>query len=162
MPYWCAARLVPRHEAFALHCLAASGYETYLPRLREQRVSHGRKILVTPPLFPGYAFVLITLHWHTARWAPGTCGLIMDGPQPARVPDRVIDEIRARERNGLVELPKPPLVRRGDRVRVVHGPLAGLAGLYEGMRPRERVLVLLTVLGACRRVELGADDTEVV
>jgi hypothetical protein len=28
------------------------------------------------------------------------------------------------------------------------------------MRPRERVLVLLTVLGACRRVELDAGDIE--
>jgi transcription antitermination factor NusG len=162
MAYWCAARLLLHHEAYALRCLAASGYETYLPRLREQCRSHGRKILVTPPLFPGYAFVLITLQWHAARWAPGTCGLIMDGVQPARVPDHVIEEIRARERGGLVELPKPPSAQPGDRVRVVHGPLAGLAGLYDGMRPRERVLVLLTVLGACRRVELRADDIEVV
>jgi hypothetical protein len=44
VPYWCATRLVPRREAFALHCLALAGYETYLPRLREQRISHGRKI----------------------------------------------------------------------------------------------------------------------
>jgi hypothetical protein len=30
----------------------------------------------------------------------------MDGPVPARVPDRVIAEIRSRERAGLIELPK--------------------------------------------------------
>jgi hypothetical protein len=32
---------------------------------------------------------------------------VMDGEQPARVPDAVISEIRSRERNGFVELPKP-------------------------------------------------------
>jgi len=31
----------------------------------------------------------------------------MDGELPAKVPDDVIAEIRSRERNGLVELPKP-------------------------------------------------------
>jgi hypothetical protein len=47
-------------------------------------------------------------------------------------------------------------------VRVTQGPLRGLDGLYEGQRPHERVLVLLAVLGAARRVELGADDIEPV
>jgi hypothetical protein len=31
--------------------------------LREQRRRHGRKITATPPLFPGYAFVLIVSGW---------------------------------------------------------------------------------------------------
>ena len=30
--------------------------------------------------------------------------IVLDGVQPARVPDAVIAEIRARKRNGLVEL----------------------------------------------------------
>jgi hypothetical protein len=43
-----------------------AGYEIYQPLLREQRRSHGRKITVTPPLFPGYAFVLIVSGWWNA------------------------------------------------------------------------------------------------
>jgi hypothetical protein len=61
--YWAAARVQMRHEALALHCLGLAGFEVYLPRLREQRVVRGRKVETTPPLFPGYAFVLITLQW---------------------------------------------------------------------------------------------------
>jgi transcriptional antiterminator RfaH len=145
-----------------MHFLSLAGFTVYLPRLREYRRSHGRKIEVRPPLFPGYAFIAIELQWHAARWSPGVLALIMDGTGPARVADAIIDGIRARERGGLVELAPAPGLRPGDRVRVTAGPLAGLAGLYDGMRPRERVLVLLTVLGACRRVELGADDIEAV
>src|SRR5262249_6157684 len=88
--YWCTARLQPHREALALHCLGLAGYETYYPRLRDRRIRHGRKIELRPALFPGYCFVLIQLQWHTARWAPGTLGLIMDGIQPAKVPDPVI------------------------------------------------------------------------
>jgi transcription antitermination factor NusG len=87
-------------------------------------------------------------------------GLIMGGIQPARVPDAVIDEIRARERGGLVELPKRETLRAGETVRVVHGPLVGHLALYAGQRPRERVLVLLALLGGQQRVELALGDIE--
>jgi transcription antitermination factor NusG len=154
MAYWCAARLQPNREALALHCLGLAGYETYFPRLRDRRTRHGRKIELRPALFPGYAFVLIELQWHAARWTPGTLGLIMNGVGPAHVHDNVIAEIRRREVDGFVELPKPNGLRRGDRVRVTHGLLAGQLGIYAGMKPRQRVEVLLQLLGSMQRVIL--------
>jgi transcriptional antiterminator RfaH len=160
MQFWCAVRLMLRREALALHCLGLAGYLTYCPRLRAQRLSHGRRIEVRPLLFPGYCFVFIELQWHAARWSPGTLGLIMAGDAPARVPDHVIAEIRARERDGLIELPKPPGLQRGDAVRVIDGPLQGLLGLYAGMKPHERVAVLLQILGSQQRVELPSNAIE--
>ena len=83
-----------------------------------------------------------------ARWSPGVVRLVMDGITPAVVPDTVVTSLKAREVNGLIELPPPPRFRRGDRVRVLHGPLAGHVGLFAGMKPRERVAVLKEVLEA--------------
>jgi hypothetical protein len=40
-------------------------------------------------------------------------------------------------------------------VRVTHGPLNGSIAIFDGMRPRERVAVLLTMLGGQQRVELA-------
>ena len=162
MAYWCAARLQARREHLALRFLAQSGYETYFPQLREHRFSYGRKIEVRPALFPGYAFVLIQLQWHPARWAPGTLGLIMDGIQPAKVPDPVIEEIRSRERDGLIDLPKPPPLRRGVRVRILRGPFTGHLAIFADMKPRERVEILLQLLGGEQRVTLAKKDVEVV
>jgi transcriptional antiterminator RfaH len=161
-PYWACARLQPRREQLALHCLALAGYTTYFPQLREHRVSRGHKIEVRPALFPGYCFVAIELQWHTARWAPGVVALIMNGSAPACVPDHVIAEIRGRERNGLIELPKPPGLRAGDRVRITQGPFTAHLGLFKGMKPRERVEVLLTLLGSQQRVLLPRGAVEVV
>jgi transcriptional antiterminator RfaH len=160
MSFWACAQLQPARERLALHTLALAGYVTYLPRLRQHRVSRGRRIEATPALFPGYAFVLVELQWHTARWAPGVVRIVLDGAAPARVPDAVIAEIRSRERGGLVELPRLPRFKPGDRVRVLHGPLAGHVGLYAGMKPRERVEVLLAILGGAQRVTLAADAVE--
>jgi len=67
MSFWACAQLQPQRERLALHCLALAGYVTYLPRLRQHRVSRGRRLETTPALFPGYAFVLIELQWHAAR-----------------------------------------------------------------------------------------------
>ena len=107
MAYWAVARLQPHRERLALHGLGLAGFTVYLPRLRSERVSRGRRMEMCLPLFPGYAFVSIKLQWSKARYAPGIVGLIMNGACPAHVPDRVVAEIRSREVGGLVELPKP-------------------------------------------------------
>jgi transcriptional antiterminator RfaH len=155
MAYWCAARLLAQHEQYALHCLDVAGYRSYYPRLRVRRARFGRRVEVLPALFPGYAFIAIELQWHAARWCPCVINLIMDGPVPARVPDSVINEIRSREVRGAVELPRRDGFKPGDQVRVLHGPLAGRLGLYVEMRPKERIEVLLQMLGSLQRVELA-------
>jgi hypothetical protein len=42
----------------------------------------------------------------------------------------------------------------GERVRIVSGALSGQLGIFAGQSARERVIVLLTLLG-CSRVELA-------
>ena len=160
MSYWCAARLLPQREQLATHCLTLAGYQVYLPRLRERRWVRGRRVERQPPLFPGYLFVWVELQWSRARWSPGISNLIMNGIHPARVPDGVIAELRARERNGLVELPAKSRFRAGDRVLVIKGPFQGHLALYAGMAPHERVAVLLQLFGGQQRVELAAAAIE--
>jgi transcriptional antiterminator RfaH len=160
MSYWAVARLEPHREQLALRCLGLAGYETYFPRLREHRISHGRRIEIRPPLFPGYCFLTVEAQWYAARWSIGVIGLIMDGIRPARVADQIIDDLRKRERNGLIELPKRPALQPDDQVRILQGPFAGHLGLYAGQRAHERVLVLLALLGGQQRVELARDAVE--
>jgi transcriptional antiterminator RfaH len=84
----------------------------------------------------------------------------MDGVRPARVADQIIDDLRKRERNRLIELPQRSGLKPGDQVRILQGPFAGHLGLYAGMRPHERVLVLLALFGSQQRVELAKDSIE--
>src|SRR5215831_1701251 len=160
--FWACAQLEPFRERLAMHTLGLAGYEVYCPRLKEQVRIRGRKVVRTPPLFPGYAFVLVVSAWWSARWSAGVCGLIMDGEQPAKVPDQVIAEIRSRERNGLVELVRPRGLRPGTRVRVISGPLSERIGMLAVLRPHERVIVLLNLLGGDQRVDLAMNAIEAV
>jgi len=160
--FWCCAQIEPFRERLAMHCLGLNRFEVYCPRLREQVRIRNRKIVRTPPLFPGYTFVLIVSRWWDARWSAGVRRLVMDGEVPARVPDAVIAEIKSRERNGFVELPKPRGFVPGMRVRVIGGPLQNQIGLLGALRARERVMVLLNLLGGQQRVELARSGIETV
>jgi transcriptional antiterminator RfaH len=161
MAYWAVAQLVPNRTSLALHMLAQQNFTVYAPKIRELRIIRGHKTEVLSALFPGYAFVLIKLQWHAARWCPGVIRLVMDGMQPAKVPDEVIRQIRDRERNGAIELPRRVL-KRGDRVRILTGPFGGHLAVYASMTAHERITVLLEMLGRQQRVTLADRDVGVL
>jgi transcriptional antiterminator RfaH len=161
MAYWTAAQLEPNRERIALHLLAREDFTVYAPKLRVRRIVRGRHEDREAPLFPGYCFVWIELQWHRARWCPGIRRLVMDGLQPAKVPDAVIEEIRGRERNGAVEFPQRRL-QYGDRVKILAGPFRGHLAMYAGMSGSERVAVLLQILSGQQRATLAQRDVEAV
>lgn len=154
--YWVCAQLETRREKTALRFLTMAGYETYCPWLGTKR-----SIVL---LFPGYCFVLIADRgWWAARWSIAVRSIVgAHIGEPARVPDRIIADLRARERNGLIVLPAKPGLRRGDQARIKAGPFTDHLAIYEGMKGRERVEVLLAILGSVQRVELARSDIKPV
>jgi transcriptional antiterminator RfaH len=124
------------------------------------RRSFGRNVETVVPLFPSYLFFSVELQWMAARGCPGVLRVVMDGLQPAKVPDDVITEIRQRENgHGYVELPKRGL-EQGDLVRVLSGPFAGRLAIYQSMSGPERVAVLLSLFSSTRQVTLPKDQVE--
>jgi transcriptional antiterminator RfaH len=148
MSFWACALTEAHRERTAVRFLTMGGYTVYCPML-------GSKRGVTP-LFPGYTFVLIAERgWWTARGTIGVRSIVGSHiGEPARVPDSVIGGLRAREKNGLIQLPSKPGLRRGDQVKILTGPFANQLALFDGMKGSERVMVLLQLLGAQQRVEL--------
>jgi transcriptional antiterminator RfaH len=158
--YWAVAQLQPSRTALALNLLTQEGFTVYAPKIRERRVIRGRRTKVISALFPGYAFVRIALQWHAACWCLGVVRLVMDGLRPAKVPEMAIKDIRDRERGGFIELPwRGP--KRGDRGRILSGPFPGHLAVYAGMSGRERVAILLEILGGQPRATIPLCGIEV-
>ena len=138
MAFWTAARIMPRKERLALHFLGLSGFQTYVPRTKDRVVRRGRKVSEITALFPSYIFILIEVGWYAARFTPGLSAIVMYGDRPACVPDAVIADLHARERNGLIRLPPAPKPTEpfvaGDDLRVRAGPLTGLTGSMRAWR----------------------------
>jgi len=159
--HWYVVQTLPNGEAKAALNLRRQGFEVYCPRYVRQR-RHARKVdAVVKPLFPRYLFVVIdrtAQRWRSIQSTFGVARLVCNGDEPSRVPEGVIGAIRARENDkGLVALDPKPAFVPGDRVRVVAGAFADNLGLFGGLADRDRVSILLEMLGRKVRVLLDAD-----
>ena len=63
MAYWAAVRFQPGRYRLACQCLRERGVEVWMPFTAEKRIVHGRRRLITVPLFNNYAFAVVTLQW---------------------------------------------------------------------------------------------------
>jgi len=87
------------------------------------------------------------------RRAPAACAAAVGGDPWGRR--------RQSSTAAIIELPKLRL-EPGMRVKVLQGPLHDQIGLLAALRPHERVLVLLQLLGGQQRVELAQSSIEVM
>jgi transcriptional antiterminator RfaH len=152
MTYWTVVQTEPRREHTACYWLQRAGFQTYLPRIETARKPQ--------PLFPNYVIIQIVSRWYAARWTTGVHRVLMSGDQPVRLKDDIVQSLRSREINGLVRLPQIPLLKPGDRVRIIHGSFEGRIALYQGMSAHQRQRVLLELLGQFVPVELPANHIE--
>lgn len=161
MRRWYVVNTKPRAEGIALFHLLRQGFEAYLPRLTKRR-RHARRVDTVPvPLFPGYLFVAFDFERTRWRSVGGTVGvnrLICHGDRPAPVPEGIVEDIRGREDDeGFVLMAAESTFKKGTLIEIADGPLAEARGIFECMDSRERVVVLLNLLGreVRARVPLG-------
>jgi transcriptional antiterminator RfaH len=160
-PRWFVAQTQVHSEIKAAQNLLRQGFEVYLPRYLKRR-RHARKVdIVAAPLFSRYLFVNVDIaaqRWRAIQSTFGVSRLVMNGDAPAAVPTDVIGALRAREDDkGFVKLDRRPAFAPGDKVRILAGAFMDSLGLFEGLGDRERVSVLLDLLGRKVRVMLDVD-----
>ena len=156
MNRWYVAQTQTNAEGRARINLERQGFRAYLPRYRRERRHARRCEVVRAPLFPGYIFVeldLQTAPWRSINGTFGVNHLICQGDRPTALPESVIQELTARENDeGLVTL-QPRRFHKGEALRIVSGALADCFGLFEEMADRDRVILLLDLLGRKVRVQ---------
>jgi transcriptional antiterminator RfaH len=158
---WYVVQTRPRAENLAVGHLNRQGFPTYFPRYLKRR-RHARRVdLITAPFFPRYLFVAIDLEaqrWRSIHSTLGVSQLVCNGDQPTIVDESIIEDLRRRENElGFIQLDQQSRFRHGDKVRVLEGAFFDSLGLFEGMTDRERVTILLDLLGRKVRVIMDAD-----
>lgn len=158
---WYVVQSQPNAENKAVTHLGRQGFTTYLPRYLKRR-RHARRVeIVSAPLFPRYLFVAIDTtvqRWRSIYSTMGVSRLVCSGELPAAVADHVVTTLKAREdAAGFVRLERRPQFRAGDKIRVLDGVFADCLGLYEGMTDRDRLAILLDLLGRKVRVLVDAE-----
>jgi transcriptional antiterminator RfaH len=160
-PQWYVVQTQANAESKAVAHLARQGFATYLPRYLKRR-RHARRVdVVASPLFPRYLFVEIDMalqRWRSIYSTVGVSRLVCNGEYPASVSDRVVDLLKKREDpSGFIQLDHRPKFKTGDKIRILEGAFYDCLGIYDGMPDRDRVGILLDLLGRKVRVVMDAE-----
>ncbi len=159
-PLWFCVKTRPKHEKLSAHFLRSqAGLEVFSPVLRFQRVTVSGKKWFEEALFPGYIFARFPWrsHYRLVASSMGVTKIVGFGGEATVVPDAVIAELREFVRdNEVIEI--APTIAPGDEVTLMEGPFKGLRAVVTRVMPaKERVAVLLDLLGTQREVEITAD-----
>ena len=160
---WYLVYCKPRQETVARENLARQRYATYLPFMHVVRRRRGKRLTLVEPMFPRYLF--IHLNSQTDNWAPirstlGVVSVVRFGRSAARVPDKLIAALRSREDAQGIQILPVEEYKPGSRVRITQGSFAGYEGIFQAANGRDRVTVLLDVLGRNARTTVDTASIE--
>lgn len=139
MKAWYILNTKPKKEFHVEKIFAEAGFRIYNPKYKHD----GR----VKPFFTGYEFIYFNYpeHYQLVKYTRGVKKVVGTQEGPTPIQEEVLDALKAREVDGLIELLKygeePEL---GDEIEVVEGPLKGLKGIFKReLSDADRVLILL-------------------
>jgi transcription antitermination factor NusG len=139
MDGWYVINIKPKKEFQVERLFMEGGFTIYSPKYLFEK--HIR------PFFPGYAFLRFDhpAQYQMVKYTRGVKKIVGNPEGPIPLQEEVIRELRAREKDGHIELDKygqEPGI--GDEIEVAEGPLKGLKGIFKKeLDERERVMILL-------------------
>jgi transcription antitermination factor NusG len=156
---WYALQVRQRYEKAVSAALRSKGYEEFLPLYRSRRRWATRIAEIDLPLFPGYVFCQFGSSDRRVPivTTPGVLRIVGFGADPVPVDDREMAAIRDVIDSGIAAEPWPWLAA-GQRVRIAHGVLAGLEGIFLESKTQHRVVLSITLLQRSLAVQIDSAD----
>ncbi|MGH9257385.1 MAG: transcription termination/antitermination protein NusG [Vicinamibacterales bacterium] len=149
-------------ERLVAEQLSARGFAPFLPEIPTPSVRASRTRFMPAPMFPGYLFVrdaMTKARYIELLQARGIVRVLEGGwTRLTTVPEAAIDAIQRIVSSGVGVFPHP-LLRHGDRVRVIEGPLSGVEGIFvQESQQKGRLVVTIDLLGRSVAVEVNGGD----
>jgi transcription antitermination factor NusG len=155
---WYAAYTSAHHEKRVAEQLVQRSVENFLPLYDSVRRWKDRRVRLQMPLFPGYVFVRISARDRLkVQQVPGVAHLVGFGGQLTPVREEDIQAIRACLA-GPNKVQPHRYLKRGQRVRVLNGPLTGLTGMIVRQKKQTRFVISFDLLQRSVAVEIDAAD----
>ena len=162
---WYLVRTKSNKETYVRDQLSHIVPNVFLPMLKPSLPRLHRLHRANPsvvPLFPQYIFARFHLatHYFDIRYLPGVTGFVSTGLEPLEVSEEIVDSVRARCTDGVVQLsPKPFLC--GEHVRMIEGPFRNFEAIFEGyLSGVKRVAILIDTIEG-RGVRVVADASTI-
>ena len=157
MSNWYALFVAPRKEQVVQALLEQRHFETFSPSILEQRRWSDRIKRIEKLLFPGYVFCRFDLAHGKLPvvTVPGVQRIVGHGRDPVAVPEREIEALQQVLRSGALVEPHEYL-QAGDRVRIVHGAMAGVEGILVTVKNESRLVLSVELLQRSVAVEVDS------
>jgi transcription antitermination factor NusG len=151
---WYAVQVRPRYERIIASTLLDKGYEGFLPLYRCRRRWSDRIKELEMPLFSGYLFCRLDI---TRRLpvlkTPGVIRFVGIGKALLPVDEQEMSAIISIV-SAQMNMEPHPYLQVGQRVRIDHGPLAGVEGIVQLARKPARLVVSVSLLQRSVAVEI--------
>lgn len=144
----------------AAHVRQLENVETFCPRIRYHKATQRGKVLFHQAMFPCYIFARFDFEKQSraVTYANGVSTIVHFGEHHPSISPEFIDFLRAEMGNEEVKTLEPVL-KAGDEVEIAEGPFRGLKTIVHQFLPaKDRVQVLMEVLGQLRPVDVGTKD----
>lgn len=156
---WFAAVTQPQREAVAVDNLRRQGFHTFSP-LESVVRRHARKTIVTTaPVFRGYVFLRMDpmqARWRAINGTLGVRSLVTSGGAPLTIRPGVVETLVASTNaDGILEFADP--LQPGMTVRLRAGPFAEQLGVIERLDGRNRLVLLMNLMGGQVRTGVRRD-----
>jgi len=135
--------------------LKNQSFDYYLPRIVTKKHNLNPKEEV---MFPGYIFINAEVDkYSSVRYTKGIKDIIRFGENIAQISDEEIKSINFVEKSSREE----PLIQKiqiGQEVNIISGTFKGNIAKICSLPSKERVGILLRVLGSMRRIDVSEKD----
>ena len=135
---------------------------TFLPLKSEVRQWSDRKCTVTTPLFSGYLFVRMNVAQDSRLRilkTPGIVGFVGNNAGPLPIPNQQIEDIRRLLESGI-DYTVGPLLKEGDRVKVIRGSLSGMEGTLVRTNSETRLILSVDLVKRSLSIDVSRHDVE--
>jgi transcriptional antiterminator NusG len=155
---WYAIWTRSRHEKRVRDQLDGKSIEVFLPTITKWSRWKDRKKQIEWPLFPGYCFARFDSRNRLPVLAcDGVVQIVGIEGVPSPIPAYEVEGIRQLVESELSYDPCP-LVKEGEMVKVVSGPLKGVVGRLTRKGAHARLMLSVDLIGQAVSVEVDAAD----
>lgn len=160
MSQWYAVWTRSRHEQVVREQLARKGMDAFLPTVTKWSRWKDRKKQIDWPLFPGYCFAKFSPDDRlSVLKSSGVVSIVSFNGELAPIPEHEIDSIRMLIETDL-QFDPCPMIKEGEMVEVVHGPLRGVVGRLVRKGAHARLVLSVELIGQGVSVEVDAADVK--
>lgn len=153
---WWVARTKSRQEKALAWDLMAKKTPYYLPLVAQPRNCNGRMRTSLLPLFNGYLFFKENQQGRIEAMRSGRIAQILKVDDQNRIDEELT--ILSRATLTMMRLSLCDFAQKGQRVRIINGPFAGLEGIVRKQKNQTRLVLNLEAIRQAATIEIALDQ----